>query len=127
MRESLARRDEAREGLEQTKREITRQTREAYVAVVSGISRVKALEQALASNQRALESTVQGFETGVRTGIDVLNAQRDLYRTKRDLSQARYNYLVSRLRLKAAAGTLGEDDVLVLNALLDTNKVASGK
>lgn len=127
VRESLARRDEAREGLEQTRREVTRQTREAYVAVVSGISRVKALEQALASNQRALESTVQGFETGVRTGIDVLNAQRDLYRTKRDLSQARYNYLTSRLRLKAAAGTLGEDDVLALNALLDINKVASNK
>lgn len=127
VRESLARRDEAREGLEQTRREVTRQTREAYVAVVSGISRVKALEQALASNQRALESTVQGFETGVRTGIDVLNAQRDLYRTKRDLSKARYNYLLSRLRLKAAAGTLGEDDVLALNALLDINKVASGK
>jgi outer membrane protein len=126
VRESLARRDEAREGLEQTRREVTRQAREAYVAVVSGISRVKALEQALASNQRALESTVQGFETGVRTGIDVLNAQRDLYRAKRDLSQARYNYLVSRLRLKAAAGTLGEDDVLALNALLE-NKVASNK
>ncbi len=98
---------------------MTRQTREAYVAVVSGISRIKALEQALASNQRALESTVQGFETGVRTGIDVLNAQRDLYLTKRNLSQARYNYLVSRLRLKAAAGTLGEDDVLALNILLN--------
>jgi len=126
VRESLARRDEARESLEQTRREVARQAREAYVAVVSGISRVQALEQALASNQRALESTVQGFETGVRTGIDVLNAQRDLYRTKRDLSQARYNYLVSRLRLKAAAGTLGEDDVLALNALLE-NKVASNK
>lgn len=119
VRESLARRDEARESLEQTRREVRRQAREAYVAVVSGISRVKALAQALASNQRALESTVQGFETGVRTGIDVLNAQRDLYRTKRDLSQARYNYLVSRLRLKAAGGTLGEDDVLALNALLN--------
>jgi len=119
VRESLARRDEARAGLEQTKREVTRQTREAYVAVVSGISRVRALEQALASNQRALESTVQGFETGVRNGIDVLNAQRDLYRTKRDLSQARYGYLLNRLRLKAAAGTLGEDDVLALNALLN--------
>ncbi len=126
VRESLARRDEAREGLEQTRREVTRQAREAYAAVVSGISRVQALEQALASNQRALESTVQGFETGVRTGIDVLNAQRDLYRTKRDLSQARYTYLTSRLRLKAAAGTLGEDDVLALNALLE-NKVASNK
>ncbi len=122
VRESLARRDEAREGLEQTRREVTRQAREAYAAVVSGISRVQALEQALASNQRALESTVQGFETGVRTGIDVLNAQRDLYRTKRDLSQARYNYLTSRLRLKAAAGTLSEVDLAEVNALLTTGK-----
>ena len=127
LRESLARRDEAREALEQTRREVTRQTRDAYVAVASGLERVRALEQALASQQRSLETTLQGFETGVRTGIDVLNAQRDLYRTKRDLSQARYGYLINRLRLKAAAGTLSEDDLLALNALLDSSKVASGK
>ena len=127
VRESLARRDEARAALEQTQREVARQTRDAYVAVASGLERVRALEQALASQQRSLETTLQGFETGVRTGIDVLNAQRDLYRTKRDLSQARYGYLINRLRLKAAAGTLNEDDLLALNALLDSNKVTSGK
>lgn len=118
VRESLARRDEARASLEQTQREVARQARDAYVAVTSGIERVRALEQALASQQRSLESTLQGFETGVRTGIDVLNAQRDLYRSKYDLSQARYGYLINRLRLKAAAGTLSDDDLLALNALL---------
>ena len=118
VRESLARRDEARAALEQTQREVARQTRDAYVAVASGLERVRALEQALASQQRSLETTLQGFETGVRTGIDVLNAQRDLYRTKRDYAQARYTYLLNLLKLKQAAGTLAETDLAQVNGWL---------
>ena len=79
---------------------------------------MRALEQARVSTQKALESTLLGYETGVRTGVDVLNAQRDLYRTQRDLAQARYTYLLSRLRLKNAVGTLSEADIAGLNALL---------
>jgi outer membrane protein len=79
---------------------------------------VRALELALISNRQALESTVLGYERGQRTGLDVLNAQRELFRTQRDAAQARYDYLLARLRLKSAAGTLGEDDVREINALL---------
>jgi outer membrane protein len=118
VRESLAQAGQARQGLEQTKRQTTQESREAYLAVTGGIAQVQALEQARVSTQKALESTQLGYETGVRTGVDVLNAQRDLYRTRRDLAQARYAYLLSRLRLKNAVGTLSEADITELNGLL---------
>jgi outer membrane protein len=118
VRESVAREDAARQTLEQTRRDVVRQTREFYLAVASGAARVQALEQARVSTRKALESTLLGYETGVRTAVDVLNAQRDLFRTERDLSQARYDYLISRLQLKNAVGTLGEDDLAEINASL---------
>ena len=118
VREALARRDQARAVLDQTKRTVTRLTREAYLAITGGIARVHALERAQASSKKALESTLIGYESGVRAGVDVLNAQRDLYRTQRDLSQARYTYLLSQIRLKLAVGTLNEEDLGVTNALL---------
>lgn len=118
VRESEARRDQARAGLDLTKRTATRLTREAFLAVTGGITRVQALEQARISSKKALESTLIGYESGVRTGVDVLNSQRDLYRTERDLSQARYVYLLSQLQLKLAAGTLNEADLGAINALL---------
>lgn len=118
VREAEARRDQSRAVLDQARRNVTRQVREAYLAITGGIARVQALEQAQVSSRRALESTLIGYESGVRTGVDVLNAQRDLYRTQRDLSQARYAYLLGQLRLKFVAGTLGEADLADLNALL---------
>ena len=118
IRESAARLEEASQKLDQTQRQVAQQVRETYLAVINGKARVQALERARNSNERALESTVIGYERGVRTGVDVLNAQRELFRTKRDLSQARYDYLISRLRLKAAAGTLQEQDLESINRLL---------
>jgi outer membrane protein len=118
VREAVARREQSRDGLTLAKRQTVRQTREAYLAVTSGAVRVQALEQAQVSSQKALESTLIGYESGVRTGVEVLNAQRELYRTKRDLSQARYAWLLSRLRLKAATGTLSETDLGEINSLL---------
>jgi outer membrane protein len=82
------------------------------------MARVRALEQAQISNQRALETTLLGYERGVRNGIDVLNAQREIFRTRRDYAQARYDYLTARLRLKAAVGSLSEDDLAQTSQLL---------
>ncbi|MEK7206253.1 MAG: TolC family outer membrane protein [Pseudomonadota bacterium] len=118
VRESAARLEEASQRLDQTRRQIAQQVREAYLAVSSGMARVQALEQAHLSNERALESTVIGYERGLRNGVDVLNAQRELFRTRRDLSQARYDYLISGLRLKAATGILKEQDLAQINKLL---------
>lgn len=118
VREAEARRDQARAVLDEIRRTTTRLTREGHLAVINGVARVRALEQAQASSKRALESTLIGYESGVRTGVDVLNAQRDLYRTQRDLSQARYAYLLSHVQLKLAAGTLNEDDLAQVNTRL---------
>ena len=118
VREATARLEETSQRLDQVRREVVQRTREAYLAIINGMARVRALEQARLSNERALESTVIGYERGLRTGVDVLNAQRELFRTRRDLSQARYDYLISRLRLKTAAGVLQEQDLEDINRLL---------
>ncbi|BAV34253.1 channel protein TolC [Sulfuricaulis limicola] len=118
VREAAARLEETSQRLDQISREVARRVREAYLAVINGMARVQALEQARLSNERALESTVIGYERGVRNGVDVLNAQRELFRTRRDLSQARYDYLISRLRLKDVAGVLQEPDLEDINRLL---------
>ena len=86
--------------------------------MVSGIAQVKALQQALASSESVLEASKLGHEVGVRTNLDVLNAQQQLFSTRRDLYQAQYSYLISQLRLKAAVNSLGEEDMGKVNQAL---------
>ena len=76
---------------------------------------------ALRSSQTALESNKLGYEVGVRINIDVLNAENQVYVTRRDLAKATFETLMAQLRLKAAVGTLAEDDVVAINALLDAS------
>jgi len=116
VREAYALREKALQDMENTKRNAALTTRAAYLGVVNGMAQVKALEQALTSTQSQLDSTKLGQEVGVRTGVDVLNAQQQLYSARRDLAQARYNYLLSKLKLEAAVGDLREDDVQQINA-----------
>jgi len=104
--------------LERERRRVQRETRDAYLGVDSGISRVQALEQAVRSSQTAAEAIEAGFQVGTRTSVDVLNAQRDLFRARRDLSEARYRYVLDVLRLKRAAGTLSEDDLQLVSIWL---------
>ena len=118
LREAEANRDRAREDLENTRRNVALQTRQAYLGVVDGMAQVKALQQALKSSESLLDASKLGQEVGVRTNLDVLNAQQQVYSTRRDLYQAEYNYLVSQLRLKAAVGTLAEDDLAKINQAL---------
>ncbi len=110
-READANRERAKQELENTRRNVELQTRQAYLGVVSGIAQVQALQQALKSSESLLEASKLGYEVGVRTNLDVLNAQQQAYATRRDLYQAEYNYLLSQLRLKAAVGSLSEDDL----------------
>ncbi|MFZ2335989.1 MAG: TolC family outer membrane protein, partial [Sideroxyarcus sp.] len=117
-READANREKAKQDLETARRNIELQTRQAYLGVVSGIAQVQALQQALKSSESLLEASKLGQQVGVRTSLDVLNAQQQLYSTRRDLYQAQYNYLVSQLRLKAAVGTLGEEDLGRVNMAL---------
>ena len=117
-REANANHERATQELENTRRNIAQQTRQAYLGVVSGIAQVKALQQALASSESVLEASKLGHNVGVRTNLDVLNAQQQLFSTRRDLYQAQYNYLLSQLRLKAAAGELGVEDLSKVNQAL---------
>ena len=120
IRETLALEEKAQADLETTRRSVAQATRTAYFGVVSGQSQVKALEAAEASSQSALEANRLGYQVGVRINIDVLNSQSQLFQTKRDLAQARYNVLLGLLKLRQANGTLTPDDLARLNALLAT-------
>jgi len=110
-RESRHRYQRTLDVLERERRRAQRETRDAYLGVDSGISRVNALEQAVRSSETAAEAIEAGFQVGTRTSVDVLDAQRDLFRARRDLSGARYGYILNVLRLKRAAGILSEDDL----------------
>jgi len=118
VKETLALEDKARNDLEGARRGVDQATRSAYFGVVSGESQVKALEAAEASSQSALDANRLGYQVGVRINIDVLNAQSQLFQTKRDLAQARYNVLIGNLRLRQASGVLQADDLRPIDALL---------
>lgn len=104
--------------LEQAKRSVFRETRQAFLGVIAQISTVKALQQAVLSSNTAVESTRAGFEVGTRTAVDVVDAERGLFEARRDFSRARYDYILDILRLKQAAGTLIPDDLFVANSWL---------
>jgi len=119
VREAIANEDRARQDLENSRRTAELTARQTFLGVTSGIAQVRALEAALVSSQSSLDSTRLGQEVGVRTQIDVLNAQQQLSQTRRDLAQAKYNYILALLRLKSAAGQLSEQDLALVNAWLD--------
>jgi outer membrane protein len=108
----------AQQDFEATRRATERQARASYLGVTGGAAKVMALTQAIVASESALDAKTQGFAAGINTNLDVLDATRDLYRAKRDLSSARYDYLLNILRLKQAAGTLGESDVVQINGWL---------
>ena len=107
------------EQLQRVTRETERATRDAYLGVLSEISRVKALEQAVASSRTALEATQAGFDVGTRTIVDVLNSQRSLYIAITNYYQSRYVYIGNVLLLKQAAGTLQIQDLEQIDQWLE--------
>lgn len=117
-REAIANQQKARNDLEAARRQADFDVRQAYLEATSNLSQVQAYEQALLSSQSSLESTKLGYEVGVRTSVDVLNAQQQFYSSKRDLLRVRYNYLLSRLKLKGASGLLAETDLVETSQLL---------
>ncbi|MCX7628060.1 MAG: TolC family outer membrane protein [Methylophilaceae bacterium] len=118
-REALVNKQKALDEVEAARREADLQVRQSFLNVSSAVAQVKAYEQALASSQSQLDSTQLGYEVGVRTSVDVLNAQQQFYSAKRDLLQARYNWLLSLIKLKAAAGILTENDLIDANRMLE--------
>lgn len=99
-------------------RTTVQQTRDAYRGVQASISQVRALQQALASTEASTEATEAGFRAGTRTSVEVLQALRDTFSAKSDFAGARYDYIINTLNLKAASGTLSEDDLYAINRFL---------
>ncbi|MBF0291599.1 MAG: TolC family outer membrane protein [Nitrospinae bacterium] len=120
-REAAALEVKAQSDLEAVMRQARSQVTATFVGVKNGLAQADALRQAVASSQKALDSTRKGFEVGVRTSVDVLNAQQQLHAARRDHAQARYNYILSVLRLKASAGILDDKDAEWVNSLLAKN------
>ncbi len=118
-REAVALKEKAAADLDAARRGAALAARQAYLGVTSGLSQVRAYEAALLSSQSALDSNKLGYEVGVRINIDVLNAQTQLYDTAQKLARARLDTLAALLKLKAAAGNLGEDDVMAVNSMLE--------
>ncbi|MFT3848125.1 MAG: TolC family outer membrane protein [Propionivibrio sp.] len=118
-REAVANRVASESALEGTKRNAALNARQSYLGVVNGLAQIRALEAALVSSTSALESNKLGYEVGVRINIDVLNAENQVYVTKRDLAKARFDTLLAQLKLKASVGSLGEADLEQINPLFE--------
>jgi outer membrane protein len=119
LHQAIYQRDAAQDQLELTRRVVITSTRNAYRAVLAGISEVDATHQAVISAQSALDATQAGFEVGTRTIVDVLLSQQALFQAQSAYSQARHQFVLSGLLLKQAAGELEVKDLEAVNALLN--------
>ena len=111
--------EEARYNLIKKKREVVKETRQAFLNLKSSISKVKASKKALESNELSVQYNKAGFEVGTRSTTDVLLALKDSFKAKKNYSKSKYDYLMSKLRLKQSIGTLSIDDVKVVNSWLN--------
>ncbi|QPF74491.1 TolC family outer membrane protein [Roseateles sp. DAIF2] len=118
IKETLVLEEKSRNDLEFARRSVAENTRRAFLGVQSLQAQVKAYEAAETSSKLALEATQLGYKVGVRVNLDVLNAQTQLYTTQRDLAKARYDTVLTGLRLRQASGQLKPEDVAAVNQLL---------
>lgn len=121
VRQAVLNKQKAQDDVDIARRQMELDTQRAYLNLSTGIAQVKAYEQVLVSSQIQLDSTKLGYDVGVRTSVDVLNAQQQLFSAKRDLLQARYSYLVNIIRLKAVSGIVTEADLVDINQQLVLN------
>jgi outer membrane protein len=119
VRETISLQDRARADLESAKRLAVTNAQDGFSGVNSAAAAVKAFEQAVASAEVALQSNILGQEVGIRTNLDVLNVQQNVYSTRRDLANAYFQYMLAVLRLKSSVGNLTEQDLEELNRRLN--------
>ena len=122
VRSALAQRDISQDQLEQQRRALERNTRNAYQTLVAGISEVESRRLSLFAAQSAADASQVGLEVGTRTVLDVLLNQRTLFAAQQAYAQTKYTFLQSRLLLEQAAGTLEISDVEDINRLLTTDQ-----
>ena len=121
VRQALAQRDVTGDQLDQQRRALVRNTRNAYQTLVAGISEVEARKAAVFSARSAYDASQVGLEVGTRTVLDVLNNQQTLFNAEREYALSRYNFLQNSLLLEQAAGTLDVDDLQDVNRQLTTD------
>jgi len=107
--------DSASAQMEVDHRSVVSNTRQSFLGVVSGISKIKADKQSIKSQENSVEATRAGYVVGTRTMVDVLNDLRDLYRVQQSYADDQYNYIISIINLKFAAGTLSPKDLAQIN------------
>lgn len=117
-REAVELREKARADFEDTRQAVILQVQQSYLAVVNGLSQIRALEQAVHSSELLVDSTRMSRRAGLKTQTDVLNAEQQLLSTRRDLARARYQHVLGLLQLKGSADVLEDNDVLQVNTLL---------
>nr|WP_229264705.1 TolC family outer membrane protein [Duganella sp. 1411] len=110
-RQAVANREKAKADLQAQIDKIVLELRKDYSVMASSVKRVDALLKSVASSETLIVATERSIKGGVRINLDALNAKQQLFTAKRDLAQARYNYLLTSLRMRASVGTLGESDV----------------
>ena len=115
VRQAISNQEKARQDLEFARRTAQLQAQTSFSGVTNGVAQVKAFEQALASAQVSYDSNKLGLEVGVRTNLDVLNQQQQVFQTRFNLAQSYYNFVINNLRLKQAVGTLTDADVEEIN------------
>nr|WP_183440062.1 TolC family outer membrane protein [Pseudoduganella violacea] len=115
-RQAVANQEKAKADLQTQVDKVSTELRRQYNLVASSVTRIAALEKAVSSGELLTQATQQSIKGGVRINLDLLNAQQQLVSSKRDLAQARYNYLLSSLRLRAAAGILSGEDLRAMAA-----------
>ena len=118
VRQAVLNKQKALNDVDIARRQMSQETQRAYLNLSTSIAQVKAYEQALVSSQSQLEATHVSYDVGLRTSVDVLNVQQQLFNAKRDLLQARYSYLVNIIRLKTATGVVAESDLVDINQQL---------
>ncbi len=115
VRQAIANQERARQDLETARRNAQLLAQTSFSGVTNGVAQVRAFEQALASAQVSYDSNKLGLEVGVRTNLDVLNQQQQVFQTRFNLAQSYYNFVINNLRLKQAVGTLTDADIEQIN------------
>jgi protease secretion system outer membrane protein len=118
VRQAVARVEQASEKLSEKQRTVSTDVRKYFNEIINGIARIEAQSQSVASYETALVGTQKGYESGLRSNVDVLTAQEKLYSAKRDLARERYKLIYSRIQLKQVAGLLTEGDIAEVNGWL---------
>jgi outer membrane protein len=107
--------NEAKDRLRRTHRSVMRETRKSFRSVMSSLKRISALKKAVASAETALAMITKGYKVGTRTNVDVLDAQREVYKVHRDYSADKYKYTINYILLKNLTGTLSQNDLAFID------------